>query len=163
MTLKRAAKTGVATMGLIAAFTLNSMAWAMDHQATCRYFSNQAFQDRHGGLASTFRMQLAQDCVDARVYARSDRPEVKIRAEAYLKQLDAYRRVIAKMMIDRSRSPEARAPSRSTRRYTAPALASVSWPGAYLIARDMGLIETHQDWTAFRRTFTAADARLRID
>ncbi|MEO1239576.1 MAG: hypothetical protein AAFW64_07950 [Pseudomonadota bacterium] len=143
--------------------SLNSAAWAADYQSTCRYFSNQAFQDRHGGVATTFRMELAQDCVDARFYARSEDFQVRTRARAYLALLENYRRVIATLMLERMRDPASRHASGDARRYVRPAFAAVSWPGAYLIARDMGLIETHRDWTDFRRSLTAADARLRLD
>lgn len=108
-------------------------------------------------------MELAQDCVDARIYARSESIEVKLRAEAYLDLLEEYRRTIAALMIERMRDPAARASSGSTRRYVRPAFAAVSWTGSYLIARDMGLIQTHQNWTDWRRARTSADARLRID
>lgn len=114
-------------------------------------------------MATTFRMELAQDCVDARVYAQSQDREVKIRAEAYLELLERYRHVIAKLMVERMRDPAARARSDDTRRYVRPAFAAVSWPGAYLIARDMGLMDTHHDWTAWRQARTSADARFRID
>ena len=153
----------VAALFWLLLWPLNSVAWADGYQSTCLYFTNQAFQDRHRGTAATFRMQLAQDCVDARLYARSENIEVKRRAEAYLDLLEAYRRTIAALMVERMRNPAARASSGSTRRYVRPAIAAVSWTGAYLIARDMGLIETHQNWTDWRRAHTSADARFRID
>lgn len=153
----------VAALVLLSLWPLNSAAWADSYQSTCQYFTNQAFQDRHQGTAATFRMQLAQDCVDARLYARSENIEVKRRAEAYLDLLEEYRRTIAALMIERMRNPAARASSGSTRRYVRPAYAAVSWTGAYLIARDMGLIETHRNWTDWRRAHAFADARFRIE
>lgn len=163
MTRLRLKNGWVAAALAFSLLSVNSAAWAADYQSTCQYFSNQAFQDRHKGTATTFRMELAQDCVDARIYARSENLVVKIRAEAYLDLLEQYRHVIAALMIERMRDPAARAPSGNARRYVRPAFAAVSWPGAYLIARDMGLIDTHEDWTAWRRARTLADARFRIE
>ncbi len=163
MTLWITRTVRVIAVSMAAALTIKSMAWAEDYQATCRYFSNQAFQDRHVGEGSTFRTQLAKDCIDARSYSQSKNIEVKVRAEKYLAQLNAYRGVIARMMIDRTRVHGTSAEDGDHRRYARPAVSSVSGAGAYLIARDMGLFETHETWTIWRKSLVLADPRFRID
>lgn len=163
MALNRLWKFGVLTAGVVAVLTITSMAWADGFQATCRYFSNQAFQDRHTATDTTFPMQLAQDCVDARIYARSNNPQVKIRAEAYLEQLDAYRTVVSGLLLEAERPRDPRILSDRLHPSASPSLAPVSSTGAYLIARHMGLIRTHRDWTMFRLALTSADARFRVD
>ncbi len=148
----------VAALVLFAALTPVEAAAADSHADTCRYFNGQAFNDRRTLGAKTFRMELAQDCVDALVYLRSGDPEARARAEAYLDQLGAYRRVIVEMVVTRAQARPAPAEDRS--RYTRVAVQPVSWAGAYLIARRMGLVETHRDWTAWRRAASLPLFRL---
>lgn len=153
--------TWVAALLFGASLMVSAPAHAGDYSETCRYFAGEAFKDRRARSETTFRMDLAQDCVDALVYRRSDRPEVRARAEAYLEQLQAYRELMIDMLVARAR---ARTPGEaSLRRHVRPAVAPVSWAGAYLIARRMGLVETHEDWTEWRQSVASADPRLRLE
>ena len=108
-------------------------------------------------------MQLAQDCVDARLYAQSSNIEVKTRANTYLAQLEAYRRAIAAMMVSRAREMPKNPRVGSYRQGFGRADIAVSQAGAYLIARDMGLVETNADWTTWRKSLALSDPRFRID
>lgn len=151
----------VAALALGATLGVSGPAAAGDYSETCRYFAGQAFKDRRARSETTFRMDLAQDCVDALIYRQSERPEVRGRAEAYLEQLQAYRELMVEMLVARAR---ARTPGEaSLRRHVRPAVAPVSWAGAYLIARRMGLVDTHEDWTKWRQSVASADPRVRIE
>ena len=135
-------------------------AGATDWSDTCRFFSNAAFKDRHVWGETTFRMQLAQDCVDARLYAGSDNPYAARRAEAYLTQLEAYRAVLVAMLVDRARErPRASEDDWGYQKWR-PAVHPISRAGAYLIARDMGVVDTHQAWTSWRQSATGPLFRL---
>ncbi|MEO0388228.1 MAG: hypothetical protein AAF281_11980 [Pseudomonadota bacterium] len=140
---------------------LSANASADRHEATCNYFTNQAFQDRRTGLGYTFRKDLAQDCADARVLARSPTPETRARAEAYLDDLETYRRVLIEMLLDRAQA--AKKPVPGTNIYVKWAVQPVSRAGAYLIARRMGLVRRHDEWTDWRRSLASADPRFRLD
>lgn len=137
--------------GALAASSIQASAETRDWQDTCRFFSNAAFKDRHVWGETTFRMELAQDCVDAMVYAQSANPVVRDRAETYLSQLQAYREVMVAILVDRARTrPGERNDDWGYQKWR-PAVYPISRTGAYLIARDMGVVETHQDWTTWRR------------
>lgn len=133
-----------------------------DFDRTCQYFSNVAFKDRRAGLSyqsePTFRMQLAQDCVDAMIFAASDDPATRARALSYLTRMEAYRRTLIDMLLTRA---QGRTDDGSTRRYMRHVVIPISRPGGYLIARDMGLVDTHRDWTNWRRQ--AALPLFRLD
>ncbi|WP_159435586.1 hypothetical protein [Octadecabacter temperatus] len=102
---------------------------------------------------------MAQDCVDAMIYAADVDPLTQDRALDYLTQMESYRSVVTSMLTERASNP---APwlageNGSVRRVLQP----VSRAGAYLIARDMGLVEQHEDWTQWRRS--AALPLFRLD
>ena len=130
-----------------------------EYADTCRFYSNLAFQDRRLGRETTFRMQLAQDCVDAIVYAQSRDADVRARALSYLVDLERFRATQISLMAARA---EALGQGEAWEEFAwRPAVHPVSRTGAYLIAREMGLIETHVDWTAWRRS--AALPLFRLD
>ena len=124
---------------------------------TCQYFTNMAFQDRRASTDTTFRMQLAQDCVDALIYSQSPVSLQRDRATDYLAQLEAYRQTIVGMLVSRA---EGRGAERRVMSSIRPAVEPVSRAGAYLIARDMGLVDSHIDWTAWRRSASLPLFRL---
>lgn len=129
------------------------------YDETCTYFSNAAFRDRRIQGATTFRMQLAQDCVDAMLYARAADPSVRARAIDYLQDLEAYRGLLIAMIMRRARD---RGQGEAWEQLSwRPAVSPVSEAGAYLIARDLGLVDTHRDWTDWRRA--AALPLFRLD
>ncbi len=132
-----------------------------EYEQTCRFFSNAAFQDRHRIGQSTFRMQLAQDCVDAQLYRWSADPEVRERAGAYLAQLEAFRGLMVDMLVARARERTTLTQDHRGDQRWGPPVHPISRAGAYLIAREMGLVETHRDWTTWRRS--AALPLLRLD
>lgn len=119
------------------------------YDRTCQYFSNLAFQDRRAGEGTTFRMQLAQDCVDAVIYAEEGDLQDRARAYEYLDRMEAYRQVIIGMIMDRARTRD-RSEDQMTR-VIRPAVHPVSRTGSYLIAQQMGLVADHHRWTAWRR------------
>lgn len=151
----------VVALVFVAGLASPGIALADRHADTCRYFNGQAFNDRRTLGAKTFRMDLAQDCVDALVYLRSGDAEAGARAEIYLQQLGIYREVIIGMVISRAQARPA--PADDRRQYARVAVQPVSWAGAYLIARRMGLVDTHRDWTEWRQSLALADPRLRLD
>ncbi len=163
MTQFISASCRVAVAAILAALTLSPAVLAEDYASTCRYFSNQAFQDRHMNVGSTLPMQLAQDCVDARIYIQSPNIEVRTRAETYLNQLDAYRTAIAALMVARTRNDRQSPTIGAHRLSVGRANAAISATGLYLIAREMGVIETHGTWTTWRRSLALSDPRFRID
>lgn len=128
---------------------------------TCRFFSNAAFQDRHVLGEVTFRMELAQDCIDALVYLQSTDPEERDRADDYLSQLEAYRQVIVGIIVARAQARPPEAEDHPGYQLWRPAVHPVSRSGAYLIAREMGVVNTHQVWTNWRRA--AALPLFRLD
>lgn len=144
-----------------AALALASPASAGDYSETCRYFAGQAFKDRRAGGETTLAMNLAQDCVDALVYLRSDDPGTRERAGRYLEQLDTYRGVMVAMLVSRAR--ERTRQTTGLTRHMRPAVPPVSEAGSYLIARDMGLLETHESWTSWRQSLASADPRVRVE
>lgn len=140
---------------------LAAPAEARDFSGTCQYFAGQAFKDRRTGQGTTLPMELAQDCVDALIYARSDDAATRGRALEYLAELQGYREVMVGMMVSRAR--ERNADRAGLSRHMRPAVWPVSDAGAYLIARRMGLLETHADWTAWRLSLAEADPRFRVE
>lgn len=121
-----------------------------DYQQTCLFFSNGAFKDRHRFGETTFRMKLAQDCVDAMVYLQTGSDMEKDRAADYLDQLEDYRAVLVSMIVARAKT-RGRSDAIWGPRTWQPAVYPVSRSGAYLIAREMGIIERQQDWNSWRR------------
>ncbi|MDJ1009182.1 MAG: hypothetical protein QNJ13_15310 [Paracoccaceae bacterium] len=151
----------VAALVFGALLTVSPAVSAESYSDTCQYFTAQAFKDRRAHRGTTLPMNLAQDCVDAQIYARSDDAGVRARAEAYLAQLETYREVMVAMLVARAR---ARTPGEpSLRRHVRPAVRPVSEAGAYLIARQMGLVDTHESWTAWRQSLAFADPRVRLE
>ncbi|MEL6233521.1 MAG: hypothetical protein AAFR46_03865 [Pseudomonadota bacterium] len=125
------------------------MAQSASYQATCVYFTNIAFQDSRTVQHPTFRMEIAEDCADALRTLRDPLPEARSRAEAYLKRLQAYRAALTQILLARLADRHARKDRRLTR-YARPVITPVSRAGAYLIARQMGIVASHADWVAWR-------------
>ena len=84
----------------------------------------------------------------------------RTRAAGYLTELERYRRVIVDILVQRAR--ERPRPANDDWGYQTwrPAVTPVSRAGAYLIARQMGVVETHRDWTAWRRAASLPLFRL---
>ena len=142
-------------LSLIAALLLwsgSARADQKDYAQTCRFFSNAAFQDRHRIGQTTFRMQLAQDCVDAQLYLGSTDPAVRARAGDYLAQLEAFRGLMVEMLVTRARERSTLSQDHWGQQRWGPPVHPISRAGAYLIAREMGLVSTHHDWTTWRRS-----------
>lgn len=151
----------VAASVFCALLAVTSSVQAEANEQVCRFFSSFAFEDRKARAGTTLPMNLAQDCVDATVYARSEDRVVRLRAERYLADLDAYRRVLVGMLVARAREREPRL--HGIHIHVRPVVQPLSWVGSYLIAREMGLVERHEDWTAWRRSLASTDPRLRLE
>jgi len=151
----------VAALCIGASLVFTNPAPAADYSETCRYFAGQAFKDRRARRDTTFRMDLAQDCVDAQIYQRSEDSAVRARAESYLAQLQRYREIIVGLLVARARSGADE--FRAGTRYVRPAVDPTSWAGEYLIARRMGLVDTHEDWTEWRQSVASTDPRFRVE
>ncbi|MEM9710277.1 MAG: hypothetical protein AAF871_15990 [Pseudomonadota bacterium] len=137
-----------------------ALAGSEDYGPLCRYFAAQAFQDRQVRGETTFRMDLAQDCLDARIYAFSDDPETRDRALAYLDLLSAYRAEIVALLLARAAEQP---PSERRPRRLRPVVKPVNWVGGYLIAQRMGLVKRQEVWTLWRRSVASADPRFRLE
>lgn len=119
------------------------------YQGTCAYFTNIAFQDSRTAEHPTFRMEIAGDCAEALHTLRDPLPGPRARAEAYLKRLQAYRATLTQILLARLADRQTRE-DRRLNRYARPVITPVSRAGAYLIARQMGIVASHADWVAWR-------------
>lgn len=145
---------------LIAAFLtafLGTAAGAADYRATCNYFTGIAFNDRHTQDRATFREQLADDCAAALSQRDRAAPGTVrwVLADVYLARLEAYRWTMIGMASDRFRAARTR-PATEANGIARP----VSRTGAYLIAREMGLVANQTRWRAWHQAM--AEGRVVI-
>ncbi len=137
------------TLLILGLLLVPASAVAEDFRATCKFFTSVSFNDRHTADHVTFRMHLADDCVEAlRIHDNAKQGSVAYeQSRDYLIALQTYRQTLVNMAADRF---DARPISRPGFAQSRPMTRPISQSGAFLIAKVMGLLDSGETWRAWR-------------